>query len=87
MLELATGLRHVCFDLSRACTSLSRFLLTIQRESVKRFQKTLRVVQNPKTSMVGSLLIEVACLSDADGTILELCRLVKIDNNGFDAQW
>lgn len=89
-LSLTTpGLGHISFDVTRACTSLQRFLDTLEHESVQRFHKTLRVLDPPRQRMMGCSVVEVAFLADADGTPVELMRLQKRldDRPHFDSEW
>ncbi|CAN8068986.1 unnamed protein product [Agarophyton chilense] len=88
MADYTPGLGHMSFDVSRACTDLSKFLSTVQKESVHRFQMSLRVVEKPRPIMIGSNVVEVSFISDADGTLLELTRLIqKHEGSEYDAQW
>lgn len=74
---------HISMDLSRACTDLTRFLHTVQKESVERFQIGLRIVERPRQMTIGSMLTEVTFITDADGTLLELMRFIR--NTDTDA--
>lgn len=82
--DTAPGLGHISFDVTRACTDLTRFLMTIQKDSVNRFQMGLRVLDDPTERSIGSDVVETAFITDADGTVLELMRFVrKVDENKF----
>lgn len=87
--SLKPGLGHISLDLSRCCTDLSRFLVTIQSESLKRFRTKLRLLEKPREIMLGATVTEVAFMTDADGTVLELMRFVrKVEGKiEYDAQW
>ncbi|KAI0566834.1 Acetyltransferase (GNAT) [Gracilaria domingensis] len=88
MADYTPGLGHICFDVSRACTNLTRFLCTMQKESVNRFQMSLRVVEKPRPIVIGSNVLEISFISDADGTLLELAKFVhKHEHAEYDAQW
>lgn len=77
MTDLTPGLGHVCIDLTRACTDLTKFLLTIQKESMSRFGLKLKLLESPKQTKMGMAKVEVAFIGDADGTVLELMRYVS----------
>lgn len=68
---------HISMDVSRACTDLTRFLNTVQKESIERFHVGMRVLERPREMQIGGLLTELAFVSDADGTILELMRFIR----------
>lgn len=87
--DYTPGLGHISIDLSRVCTDLTRFLLTMQKESVSRFSIAISLLQKPQKMMLGSTVMEVAFITDADRTILELVRFVKKveDRPEYDAEW
>lgn len=87
--SLTPGLGHLSLDLSRSCTDLTKFLLTLQKESLNRFSTRLQILEKPREIMLGSTTAEVAFMTDADGTVVELMRFVKKldDKIEFDAQW
>lgn len=87
--SLSPGLGHISMDLTRACSDLSKFLLTVQKESMQRFQTKLRLLEKPRQIMLGSTITEVAFMTDADGTVLELMRFIKRLENRveFDTEW
>lgn len=87
--SISPGLGHISIDLSRACSDLTKFLLTMQKESIERFNTKLRLLEKPRQLMLGSTIVEVAFMTDADGTVIELMRFVKRleDRLEFDAEW
>lgn len=87
--SLSPGLGHISMDVSRACTDLNKFLLTVQKESMDRFQTKLRLLEPPRQIMLGSTITEIAFMTDADGTVLEMLRLIKKldDKVEYDAEW
>lgn len=87
--SLNPGLGHISLDLSRSCTDLNKFLVTMQKESLSRFRTKLRLLEKPREIMLGATITEVAFMTDADGTVLELMRFVRKleDKIEFDAQW
>ncbi|CDF36761.1 unnamed protein product [Chondrus crispus] len=87
--SLLPGLGHIAIDLSRACTDLSKFLLTVQKESIQRFQIKLGLLERPREMILGNIRTETAFMTDADGTIIELMRFIgRVDETAApDAQW
>lgn len=86
---ISPGLGHISIDLTRACSDLTKFLLSMQKESLERFSKRLRLLEKPRQIMLGSTVAEVAFMTDADGTVIELMRFIKRleDRLHFDAEW
>lgn len=76
-------------DLSRACTDLNKFLLTVQKESIQRFQTKLRLLERPREIILGNIRTEIAFMTDADGTVIELMRFIRrLDETAAPgAQW
>lgn len=70
----ASAMGHVCLDITRACSSLARFLHTIEKESVMRSGRSVRVLRAPHQSMVGGTSVEMMLISDGIGTTVELLR-------------
>lgn len=72
------GHYHICLDMSRACTSLHGFLIELNRASIERYQRTVRVVVAPSEAPAGALVpdarVEFAMIADADGNVVELMR-------------
>lgn len=87
--SVSPGLGHISIDLSRACSDLTRFLLTMQKESIERFNTKLRLLERPRFITLGNLFVEVAFIADADGTVIEMMRFMKRLENRleFDAEW
>lgn len=83
------GFGHISIDLSRACTSLARFLDTVQNDSIQRFQLGLRVIEAPRQIMIGKRVMEVAFITDPDGVVIELMRyLCTLEGKDhFDNDW
>lgn len=73
----SSNIGHIAMDVSRACTDLTRFLDSVQKESIDRFQIGLRVLERPREMPLGNVLMEVSFISDADGTLLELMRFIR----------
>lgn len=82
------GMGHISIDVSRACSDLTKYLVTMQADSVSRFRMGLRVLAKPKQMMIGRFIVESCFISDADGTILELMRIInKLERKDLDAEW
>jgi hypothetical protein len=74
------GLHHMAVDVTESmqqlsdCTTLKEWMEQLNQNSLKLFQKTLRVAIEPQQVMIGSAVYELAFIYDADGAILELLR-------------
>jgi len=66
-------------DLSCGCDSygLTNYIDILNKHSLKEFGKTLRIAMQPKQSIVGQNVYELAFIYDADGAIVELLHYQK----------
>ena len=72
------GLNHLAMDVTSSIqaheemSSLSDWIAALNKKSLKRFGKTLRVALDPQEQLIGSGVFEIAFLYDADGALIEL---------------
>lgn len=87
--SISPGLGHISIDLSRACSDLTKYLLTMQKESIQRFNTKLRLLEKPRHITLGSNFVEIAFMTDADGTVIEMMRFIKRlePRSDLDAEW
>lgn len=79
------GLNHVAVDVSdTASDSLAEFIRRLNDDSERLFQKSLKMVLAPQQQQIGQDVYELAFLTDADGTLLELIKFdARIPNPMF----
>lgn len=83
---MTSGIGHLSLDVSRVCTCISRYLDSVQKDSIERFEKSLRVLQAPKEMVLGDLLLETAFISDADGAVIEFIRFINHQTEDDEVQ-
>ena len=70
---------------------LDQFLQFIESQSIKQYNKTIRIAVKPRQQVIGDQVFELAFIYDADGTIVELVRYIKDvtlkDGRTMDSGW
>ncbi|GKY96814.1 hypothetical protein MPSEU_000640600 [Mayamaea pseudoterrestris] len=85
------GYNHVALDVTNQIVgnqTLAIWIDNLNKVSLERFGKSLRVALEPKQQMIGDAVFELAFLSDADGCLVELLRyqadLPQVVNSGWE---
>lgn len=89
------GINHVCLDVTsyidKIATDefydLNQFLEDTNKDSLEKFNKTLKVAVPPRQQVIGSQVYELAFIFDADGCVIELLRYIKEFSQDISSGW
>jgi hypothetical protein len=89
------GINHICLDVTSYIHKiaideyygLDQFLEDVNKDSLEKFNKTLRVAVSPRQQVIGSQVYELAFIYDADGCVLELLRYIKELKQDVSSGW
>uniref|UniRef100_A0A7S1ESJ1 Uncharacterized protein n=1 Tax=Timspurckia oligopyrenoides TaxID=708627 RepID=A0A7S1ESJ1_9RHOD len=83
--KLPLGHYHLMWNVTRLCTSLSKFLERAEIESVEKYGKSIPVLISPTTQiMIGRIVTETAMVRDPDGALIEFLRYQTVLTHEMD---
>ena len=89
--EKSLGLNHLALDVTQAMprgSTLKDFLKSLNDDSERIFQKSLRLVKDPYMLQVGQRdVYELAFIMDPDGTLIEILRFSSKLEFPTDLPW
>ena len=86
------GLNHFALDVTESMkqnglSTLQEWLDQLNKKSVEKFGKELRIAVEPKQQLIGSGVYELAFLYDADGAVVEVLRKESELAQEIDPGW
>lgn len=88
------GYNHVALDVTKIInsrpdmySSLSDWIVDLNRSSIDTFGKTIRMALSPRQQMIGQYVFELAFILDADGCLVELLNKKGEVKQSIDSGW
>lgn len=86
------GYNHVALDVTQQIkhdrfSSLNEWLDQLNRTSMERFQRSLRIALTPRQQIIGRGIYELAFLYDADGSLVELLHKQGERSQELESGW
>lgn len=87
MTQQSQTINSSCINNKSVVPSLTTWIDGLNKRSVEKFGKTLRMALEPRQQMIGRAVYELAFLYDADGCLVELLNQISTLEQEIDTGW